>query len=162
MATSPVVPTSGSGTNGSSPINGTSPQDLNTMFLQLLIAQLQNQDPTDPVDPTTFVTQLAQFSELGEVTSIYQLMQQVVGGSSGSATTGSGAAPGSPAGSGSSGTSTPVSPPPPVGIPPSALQSASPHTPTGLPVPYLNANPSPSSPFQTPAVIPTPTLKGVF
>lgn len=33
-------------------------------FLQLLVAQLKNQDPTQPVDGTTFVTQLAQFSSL--------------------------------------------------------------------------------------------------
>jgi flagellar basal-body rod modification protein FlgD len=34
------------------------------MFLQLLVAQLQNQDPTDPADSTTFVTQLAQFQTM--------------------------------------------------------------------------------------------------
>lgn len=33
-------------------------------FLQLLVAQLQNQDPTQPQDGTQFVTQLAQFSTL--------------------------------------------------------------------------------------------------
>ena len=33
-------------------------------FLQLLVAQLKNQDPTQPVDGTTFVTQLAQFSDV--------------------------------------------------------------------------------------------------
>ena len=33
-------------------------------FLQLLVAQLQNQDPTQPMDGTTFVTQLAQFSDV--------------------------------------------------------------------------------------------------
>jgi flagellar basal-body rod modification protein FlgD len=34
------------------------------MFLQLLVAQLQNQDPTDPADSTQFVTQLAQFQTM--------------------------------------------------------------------------------------------------
>ena len=33
-------------------------------FLQLLVAQLQNQDPTAPQDGTQFVAQLAQFSSL--------------------------------------------------------------------------------------------------
>jgi flagellar basal-body rod modification protein FlgD len=33
-------------------------------FIQLLVAQLKNQDPTQPVDGTTFVTQLAQFSDV--------------------------------------------------------------------------------------------------
>ena len=31
-------------------------------FLQLLVAQLKNQDPTNPSDPTAFVSQLASFS----------------------------------------------------------------------------------------------------
>ncbi len=33
-------------------------------FLQLLIAQLKNQDPTQPVDSTQFMSQLATFSEV--------------------------------------------------------------------------------------------------
>jgi flagellar basal-body rod modification protein FlgD len=31
-------------------------------FLNLLVAQLKNQDPSNPADPTTFVSQLASFS----------------------------------------------------------------------------------------------------
>jgi flagellar basal-body rod modification protein FlgD len=34
------------------------------MFLQLLVAQLQNQDPSNPSDSTQFVTQLAQFQTM--------------------------------------------------------------------------------------------------
>lgn len=37
-------------------------------FLQLLVAQLQNQDPTNPTDPTQFVAQLAQFSTVEQLT----------------------------------------------------------------------------------------------
>lgn len=33
-------------------------------FLQLLVAQLKNQDPLQPQDGTQFVSQLAQFSDL--------------------------------------------------------------------------------------------------
>jgi flagellar basal-body rod modification protein FlgD len=33
-------------------------------FLQLLVAQLENQDPMDPQDGTQFVTELAQFSSV--------------------------------------------------------------------------------------------------
>src|SRR5476651_979140 len=33
-------------------------------FLQLLVTQLQNQDPTNPQDNSAFVAQLAQFSSL--------------------------------------------------------------------------------------------------
>ena len=37
-------------------------------FLQLLVAQLQNQDPSNPADGTQFVTELAQFTTLSEDT----------------------------------------------------------------------------------------------
>jgi flagellar basal-body rod modification protein FlgD len=40
------------------------PPVTENMFLQLLVAQLQNQDPTDPTDSTQFVTQLAQFQTM--------------------------------------------------------------------------------------------------
>ena len=33
-------------------------------FLQLLLAQMRNQDPTGPVDPTTQMAQLATFSQV--------------------------------------------------------------------------------------------------
>src|SRR5258708_1046338 len=39
-------------------------------FLQLLVAQLQNQNPMNPADGTQFVTQLAQFSSLEQLMSI--------------------------------------------------------------------------------------------
>ena len=39
-------------------------------FLQLLVAQLQNQNPLNPADGTQFVTQLAQFSSLEQLMSI--------------------------------------------------------------------------------------------
>jgi len=40
------------------------------MFLQLLVSQLQNQDPLNPTDSTQFVTQLAQFSQQEQVIAI--------------------------------------------------------------------------------------------
>lgn len=40
------------------------------VFLQLLVSQIQNQDPLNPTDSTTFVSQLAQFSELEQVIAI--------------------------------------------------------------------------------------------
>jgi len=49
-------------------LGGTAPTEQ--MFLQLLVAQLQNQDPLNPMDNTQFVAQLAQFSELEQVINI--------------------------------------------------------------------------------------------
>jgi len=40
------------------------------VFLQLLVSQLQNQDPLNPTDSTQFVTELAQFSELEQTIGI--------------------------------------------------------------------------------------------
>ncbi|MBV9506593.1 MAG: flagellar hook capping protein [Acidobacteriia bacterium] len=42
------------------------------MFLQLLVTQLQNQDPLNPSDSTQFVTQLAQFQQLEQSTNMSQ------------------------------------------------------------------------------------------
>ena len=48
-----------------------SPDAVNeNQFLQLLVAQIQHQDPTNPTDSTTFVTQLAQFSSLEQLVAI--------------------------------------------------------------------------------------------
>ena len=57
------TPTSGNSQSSSSGVAATAPVN-ETMFLQLLVAQLQNQDPMNPTDSTTFVTQLAQFQQL--------------------------------------------------------------------------------------------------
>jgi flagellar basal-body rod modification protein FlgD len=48
--------------------NATDPIANEDVFLQLLVAQLQYQDPDSPADGTQFVTQLAQFSTLEQDT----------------------------------------------------------------------------------------------
>lgn len=40
------------------------------VFLQLLVAQIKNQDPLSPTDGIEFVTQLAQFTQLEQTLSI--------------------------------------------------------------------------------------------
>ncbi len=65
------------------PLTGTTPVTASTpasgslstapsqeVFLQLLVSQIQNQDPLNPTDSTQFVSQLAQFSELQQVIAI--------------------------------------------------------------------------------------------
>jgi flagellar basal-body rod modification protein FlgD len=81
-ATTPTnLPTTGTGTpsgtgtgtsSGSSTANSAS--SLGTLggtdFITLMLAQLQNQDPTSPVDSNTFLTQLAQLSEVQGISSL--------------------------------------------------------------------------------------------
>jgi len=45
-------------------------------FMTLLVAEIQNQDPTQPMDPTTFMSQLVQLNQLEQVTDINQVVQQ--------------------------------------------------------------------------------------
>ena len=40
------------------------------MFLQLLVAQIKNQDPLNPADGVQFLTQLAQFTQLEQTISL--------------------------------------------------------------------------------------------
>jgi flagellar basal-body rod modification protein FlgD len=46
-------------------------------FLQLLVAQIQNQDPTSPVDSNQFLSQLAEFSQLEQLIGIRQDVSQL-------------------------------------------------------------------------------------
>ena len=45
-------------------------------FLQLLVAQIKNQDPTNPTDSVQFLGQLAQFSQLEQLIGIRQELQK--------------------------------------------------------------------------------------
>jgi flagellar basal-body rod modification protein FlgD len=79
-ATTPTnLPTNGTGTpTGTGTGTGSSSTSAagavgtlgGTDFLTLMLAQLQNQDPTSPVDSNTFLTQLAQLSEVQGITSL--------------------------------------------------------------------------------------------
>ncbi|MFG1400474.1 flagellar hook assembly protein FlgD [Xanthobacter sediminis] len=55
--------TSTSSTTGSSSAASATTVDYNA-FLKLLVAQLQNQDPTNPMDSTAYLSQLASFSQV--------------------------------------------------------------------------------------------------
>jgi flagellar basal-body rod modification protein FlgD len=68
----PTAAQTASGTTNTPAIDGS-----NDMFMQLLIAQLQTQDPLSPMDPNQMVDQLVQLNTLNEVTSIRQLLQQL-------------------------------------------------------------------------------------
>ena len=67
----PLSPTSPSAASAASLANATGSPDLGRdEFLQLLVAQLRNQDPTSPQDGHEFAAQLAQFSSVEQLTNI--------------------------------------------------------------------------------------------
>jgi flagellar basal-body rod modification protein FlgD len=65
-------PTSATGSpaTGSGSQAKTDPLASEQTFLKLLVAQIQNQDPTNPTDPIQFVSQLTQYSELEQLIGI--------------------------------------------------------------------------------------------
>jgi flagellar basal-body rod modification protein FlgD len=48
-------------------------------FLQILITQLQNQDPTNPMDDREFISQMAQFSSLEQMQNMTKAMEALLG-----------------------------------------------------------------------------------
>src|SRR5450755_1291216 len=57
-------PSTGSSSSSSTTAATGTTQVTKNMFLQLLVAQIKNQDPMSPSDGTQFLTQLAQFQQL--------------------------------------------------------------------------------------------------
>jgi flagellar basal-body rod modification protein FlgD len=55
---------SGGNSGSSSTASTGTTQVTKNMFLQLLVAQIKNQDPMSPTDGVQFLTQLAQFQQL--------------------------------------------------------------------------------------------------
>ena len=66
-------------TTDTSSTSSTSTQVTQSEFLKLLVAQLQNQDPTNPISNEEFVTQLAQFSSLDQLISINSAVSKLAG-----------------------------------------------------------------------------------
>ncbi len=74
VASSPTAPASSPAASASS-----SASLLNTNnFMQLMIAQMKNQDPTSPTSTTDFVTQLAQFSSVQGINQLNQSISSLV------------------------------------------------------------------------------------
>ena len=51
-----------------------------SVFLQLLVAQLKNQNPDNPADGTQFITQLAQFTTLEQETQSRTDLDRILSG----------------------------------------------------------------------------------
>lgn len=79
-----TIPPAGNGSSASgSPTTAQQKAMVNyDDFLQLLIAQLKNQDPTDPVDPSQQLAQLASFSQVEQSIQTNQKLDALLAGSS--------------------------------------------------------------------------------
>lgn len=62
----PTLGTPGAAATPAGGLNGVNAQT----FLQLLVAQLQYQDPSNPTDPTQFLSQTAQFQEVEQLQTL--------------------------------------------------------------------------------------------
>jgi flagellar basal-body rod modification protein FlgD len=65
--------------NTSSNIASTATDVSKTEFLNLLVAQLKNQDPMNPIDNQQFLAQLATFSSLEQLVSINTAVTKLAG-----------------------------------------------------------------------------------
>ena len=72
----------GSGTTGS---DAFSVNNLGSTFLNLLVQELQNQDPTSPMDPTAMVGQMISLNQLSQLISINSALTPAAAGASPSA-----------------------------------------------------------------------------
>ncbi|MEN3753005.1 flagellar hook assembly protein FlgD [Mangrovibacter yixingensis] len=60
--------------NNNNVVSNNTASSMNTMFMQLLVAQIQNQDPLNPTDGTEYVSQLAQLTQVQSMEVMSQLM----------------------------------------------------------------------------------------
>jgi len=82
MSTSSAITAITNNASSSTLATSQTPQDLKNEFLQMLMTQLKNQDPTTPMDTNQFTTELVQFSGVeqqintnGSLTQLIQLTQ---------------------------------------------------------------------------------------
>lgn len=73
-----VNPVNNSKTTTTTQTASTSGLDNYNAFLQLLVTQLRNQDPTKPMDPTQTVTQLATFASVEQSVQGNQLLTSLL------------------------------------------------------------------------------------
>ncbi len=74
MATSlsPLMQAGATTPASQTPVDPTAKLANEQTFLQLLVAQIKNQNPLNPTDSVQFVSQLAQFSQLEQMIAVRQ------------------------------------------------------------------------------------------
>lgn len=81
----------GSTTSTSSTEGGLTGSTAGSTFLNLLVKELQNQDPTAPMDSTSMVGQMISLNQLDQLISINQVLSTATGSTSSSTTSSTGA-----------------------------------------------------------------------
>jgi flagellar basal-body rod modification protein FlgD len=79
--------TGSTGTASSSSNNSVGSLTSENTFLQLLIAQIQNQDPLNPTDSIQFVGQLVSYSQVEQLMDINQGITSLTGAATGTTAT---------------------------------------------------------------------------
>lgn len=79
MSTSPITGAGRSATSADTPQLKTAGNSAATKenFLQLLVAQIKNQNPLNPADGTQFLSQLSQFTEMEQMLGMRQDLQAI-------------------------------------------------------------------------------------
>ena len=77
MSTTPIGQTTPGTTNTASAVPASQKGLGKDAFLQLLVTQLQHQDPTKPQADGEFIAQLAQFSTLEQLTEIQKTLTSI-------------------------------------------------------------------------------------
>jgi flagellar basal-body rod modification protein FlgD len=75
--TSSAPTTNTSTSNTAAAASSAATVDYNS-FLKLMVAELQNQDPTNPADPTQYMSQLASFSAVGQAVQTNQKLDTIL------------------------------------------------------------------------------------
>lgn len=78
MDVSSIASTTGTGTSTTTKTTSAM-GDYNT-FLQLLIAQARNQDPTNPTDPAQYVQQFASLSQVEQSVTANAKLDKIIAG----------------------------------------------------------------------------------
>ena len=68
-----------SGSSSSSTSGTTSAEDMQSRFLNLLVTQLQNQDPLNPMDNSQMTTQLSQISTVSGIEKLNTTLEKLLG-----------------------------------------------------------------------------------
>lgn len=83
LPAAPIVQPKASNSVSGSNSSTSSADSIGSTFLNLLVSELQNQDPTAPMDSTAMVGQMISLNQLNQLTSINQVLSNSFGSTSG-------------------------------------------------------------------------------